>query len=145
MSLGAVLACSSALVASSAAAAPEPPSVTLVVDGARGARGYVSCLLFRSATGFPTQTQAAWRRARTKVRGKRTEVRFASVPPGTYAASCIHDVNANGQLEKNAIGIPKEPWAVSNNVSGGIFGPPRFSQAKFAHRLATKQELRLND
>jgi uncharacterized protein (DUF2141 family) len=55
---------------------------------------------------------------------------FISLPPGEYAVSAFHDLNNNGQLDRNFIGIPKEPFGISNNATGN-FGPPKFEQAKF--------------
>ena len=40
------------------------------------------------------------------------------------------DENDNGKLDANAIGMPIEPYAFSNDASGS-FGPPSFAQAKF--------------
>ncbi len=53
------------------------------------------------------------------------------LPAGEYALSIFQDVNDNGKLERNFIGIPKEPAGLSNNLRPR-FGPPRFKDAKFA-------------
>jgi len=50
--------------------------------------------------------------------------------PGSYAIRAYHDINGNGQLDTNVLGIPSEPFAFSNNVSGN-FGPATFEQAAF--------------
>ena len=57
-------------------------------------------------------------------------VTFNDVPEGEYAISMYVDENNNGKLDANAIGIPIEPYAFSNDASG-TFGPPTFEQAKF--------------
>lgn len=50
------------------------------------------------------------------------------LPYGSYAISVHHDNNANGKMDSNFIGIPKEPVGLSN---GHVprFGPPKFSKA----------------
>ena len=48
--------------------------------------------------------------------------------PGRYAFHVFHDVDDNGKMKSNFIGIPKEPTAVSNDAKGK-FGPPRFKDA----------------
>lgn len=53
------------------------------------------------------------------------------LPPGEYALSLYHDVNSNGKLDSNFIGIPKEPAVVSNNAPAR-FGPPKYRDAKFS-------------
>ena len=53
-----------------------------------------------------------------------------TLPPGDYAFSIFYDVNGNGELDANFIGIPKEPVALSNNARPK-FGPPKFKDAVF--------------
>jgi uncharacterized protein (DUF2141 family) len=55
------------------------------------------------------------------------------IPNGTYAISVFHDVNHNGELDKNFLGVPIEPIGFSNNVRA-TFGPPKFSRAAFVYR-----------
>ena len=52
------------------------------------------------------------------------------LPPGRYAFSLFHDLNDNGELDANFIGMPKEPIALSNNARAR-FGPPKFDDAVF--------------
>ncbi|WP_224484732.1 DUF2141 domain-containing protein [Robertkochia aurantiaca] len=49
------------------------------------------------------------------------------VPYGTYAISVYQDVNGNGELDTNFMGIPKEPIAFGNNFKP--FGKPKFKDA----------------
>ena len=53
------------------------------------------------------------------------------LPPGEYAVHVFHDLDANGEMKANFIGIPKEPTGVSRDAKGK-FGPPRFKDAMFA-------------
>jgi uncharacterized protein (DUF2141 family) len=55
---------------------------------------------------------------------------FTGVPNGDYTVSLYHDVNANGELDKNFMGIPDEPYGVSNE-GRRMFGPPSYSGALF--------------
>lgn len=47
------------------------------------------------------------------------------IPIGKYAVSLFHDKNLNRELDKNFIGIPKEPFGFGNDAMG-LFGPPGF-------------------
>jgi uncharacterized protein (DUF2141 family) len=58
------------------------------------------------------------------------EMTFA-LPPGKYAVSCFHDVNGNGKLDTNLVGIPSEPYGFSNNARPR-FRPPYWSEASFS-------------
>ena len=51
-----------------------------------------------------------------------------SLAPGSYAFQVYHDLDGNGEMKTNFIGIPKEPTGVSNDAKGK-FGPPKFKDA----------------
>ena len=51
-----------------------------------------------------------------------------SVPAGEYAVHVYHDLDANGKMKSNFIGIPKEPTGVSRDAKGKM-GPPKFKDA----------------
>lgn len=57
-------------------------------------------------------------------------LRTDSLDAGIYAVKVFHDLNRNGKLDTNLIGIPTEPYAFSNNAAG-TFGPPSFVEAAF--------------
>ncbi len=61
-----------------------------------------------------------------------TEVRhtYDELKPGHYAIRVFHDLNSNDELDKNFVGIPKEPYGVSNNAKER-FGPPKYDRARF--------------
>lgn len=50
--------------------------------------------------------------------------------PGEYAVSVFYDVDGDGELDSNFIGIPKEPVATSNNAKAKL-GPPKYKDARF--------------
>ena len=78
-----------------------------------------------------------------KSTGKDVTVVFENLQPGDYALSIIHDENENGQLDSNALGIPKEGFAFGNNALGS-FGPPPFDKAKITIASEdVKQEIKL--
>jgi uncharacterized protein (DUF2141 family) len=43
---------------------------------------------------------------------------FTNLTPGTYAVIVFHDENDNGKLDKTALGMPIEAFAISNNARG---------------------------
>ncbi len=53
------------------------------------------------------------------------------IPTGTYAIAVYHDVNSDKELNKNFLGLPKEPYGFSNNKMG-TFGPPSFQESLIA-------------
>jgi uncharacterized protein (DUF2141 family) len=59
---------------------------------------------------------------------RRSAVVLTNLDPGQYAIILFHDENGNGRLDKNALGVPTEPYGFSNNVQG-FLAPPAFSKA----------------
>lgn len=53
------------------------------------------------------------------------------VPNGEYTISVMHDLNKNGSLDKNFMGIPSEPYGISKSGKS-MFGPPSYSDALFS-------------
>ena len=64
------------------------------------------------------------------------------LPAGEYALSIFQDVNDNGKLERNFIGIPKEPAGLSNNLRPR-FGPPKYKDAKFSVAVGAVTEQKI--
>lgn len=55
---------------------------------------------------------------------------FGDLPPGRYALKVFHDIDRDGVLDTNWMGIPKEPYGFGNDAMG-TFGPPGFDEASF--------------
>lgn len=70
-------------------------------------------------------------------------IKLQDLPEGSLALSVFHDVNGNGKLDSNAMGIPKEPYGFSNNAAG-TFGPPQFEKAQFAAKAGARVTVQLN-
>jgi uncharacterized protein (DUF2141 family) len=53
---------------------------------------------------------------------------FKDLSVDQYAAVAFQDLNGNGKLDKNFLGIPKEPFGFSNHARASG-GPPKFAAA----------------
>jgi uncharacterized protein (DUF2141 family) len=71
-------------------------------------------------------------KGRARARRGTVELRIRGVRPGPYAIAVFHDLNGNGRLDRNVIGLPGEPYGFSNDV--GRRGPPLFSAARVVVR-----------
>lgn len=58
------------------------------------------------------------------------KISLGNLPPGKYALSCFHDLNGNGELDTNFLGIPTEPYGFSNNARPK-FRAPNWMEAAF--------------
>ncbi|MBX7200441.1 MAG: DUF2141 domain-containing protein [Rhodospirillaceae bacterium] len=59
-----------------------------------------------------------------------TKVCVPVAEPGTYAIAIYHDKNANRHFDKNFLGLPSEPYGISNNPPIN-FGPPSLEESAF--------------
>lgn len=110
----------------SAVAAARGGEVGVSVENPPGT-GTVVALLFDSPDAFadlrnPLQTLALQP-------GGKEPARFENLTAGSYAVLVFHDVNGNGALDLNFLGIPREPLGFSNRYWAK--GEPSFSGAAF--------------
>ena len=98
----------------------------------RNDKGQIMCALFSSAADFPKRGDKAIAHAKSDISHGRSVCEFPGVAPGRYAVSVFHDENANGKMDTNFMGIPREGVGASNNARGH-FGPPKFDDAAFQY------------
>jgi uncharacterized protein (DUF2141 family) len=110
------------LLASPAASAQA--TLTVQVTGVESATG--SVVVGICPKSFDESTCSAGQTLPAKAGSMRFT--FRNVAAGSYAIAVYHDVNGNGRLDKQLIGIPAEPYGFSNDV--GRIGPPSFEGAR---------------
>lgn len=101
--------------------------LTIEVSGVTPGRGQIYVAVYDRPDTFPTAGQQRIGQILDST-GQSLILHFKDLPPGEYAAVAFQDVNGNGILDKNFLGIPKEPYGFSNGARGSV-GPPKFSAA----------------
>jgi uncharacterized protein (DUF2141 family) len=131
-----------ALAASIASAHTLAGELTIDVSGINPDQGKVYVAVYDTAKTFPISGQQLVNQILDPAERQLT-VHFKNLPPGQYAAVAFQDSNGNGKLDKNFLGIPKEPYGFSNGARGAA-GPPKFSDAAITLSPdgATKIELK---
>lgn len=123
-------AASRAILATLAVAVPaHAGDLRVEVRGLEAKTGTVNIALFNSAETFVKMTRLAGQLV--PANADAAIAVFPNLAPGDYAVSVFHDVNSNGQLDKNVLGRPTEPFGFSRDASG-FMGPPTFDAAKIA-------------
>lgn len=103
--------------------------LTVIVNNVQQDSGQVMLGLFSSAEGFPkTISQGALARAKERSATGQIRLLFKGLAAGQFAATAFHDLDSNGKLNANFMGLPTEPYGFSNNARGN-FGPPAFKDA----------------
>ena len=106
-------------------------SVRVHIHGVRNTNGDIACAIFNAAEGYPEESTKAYKFIRMASPGNSAICQFHDIPPGTYAVAVFHDENANGKLDKNFLGIPREGYGASNNVRPKM-SAPAFKDAAFS-------------
>lgn len=103
--------------------------MTFCVMGLTAKTSSVYVAVFESEAGFPKSELSS---KTTVVSATEGQVRFSLELPRNQpvAIAVFQDLDGNGTLSKNQIGIPTEPYGFSNNARA-ILGPPSFGQAVF--------------
>ena len=128
-----VLLCCATWVGSPSLAA----DIVVKISGIQTSDGQVGCSLFSNAKGFPQDTSVAkgsWKPADPKG----MLCRFPNEPEGVYAIAIGHDLNGNQKVDANFLGMPKEPWGVSNNMRSALRAPT-FEEASFKVKPEDKE------
>jgi uncharacterized protein (DUF2141 family) len=114
----------------SAAPAPQPAAtLTITVKDLRNHKGQLIFGIFKTVDGFPTDSQKSvdWQ---IKAADADSIVFSATLPPGRYGASVLHDENKNGKMDKNVAGVPVEGYGVTNNPKPALRAAT-FNEAAF--------------
>lgn len=115
------------LAATAAPASEGEASLTVTVDGL-APQGAVMMALYADEPNWNGGDAVEGRRV--AVEGSTVTVEFAALPAGDYAIRFYHDVDGDGELDTNLMGIPSEPFGFSNNARGN-FGPAAWADSVF--------------
>jgi uncharacterized protein (DUF2141 family) len=119
-----------ALPSTSIADDAEPTSVDLTVNlsGLYPLQGTVQIGVYASQEAWASGDAIAG--ASVEVDAENVTAIIEGLPVGEYGLKLYHDVDGDGSLGTNAIGIPNEPFAFSNNAMGR-FGPASWNDSSF--------------
>lgn len=118
------------IVAGLLSAASTPPAATLKlqVQGLKP-RGQLMVALYDSEASWNAKAGAV-RELKLPVSASSASVTLEGLAPGKYGAMIFQDLNKDGKMNFNLVGMPLEPYGFSNN-SRGRFGPPAWRAAAF--------------
>ena len=116
-------------------------ALQLTIDNIRTDQGPIMIQIMNSEAVF-NGNGAATASLMLPAREGSVHVVIDALPPGEYAVRVMHDVDGNGELKTNLVGIPKEPWGISNNATGR-FGPPKWKDARFTLPATGQQTITL--
>ena len=104
--------------------------LTIFISGIDTPSGSIRVAIYNSEDGFLEKNKYVF--TQNKPVGNNKSLRFDfNMPHGYYAISCYHDIDDNRTLDKNYMGVPVEPYALSNNINIK-WRRPSFDETKIA-------------
>jgi len=110
--------------------APSGARLIISVDGVRAAQGYIVASLYgpdRRRFLADHQEMVSWK---IPAQAGSTTLCIYLPQPGPYEVAVFHDANANGRVDRDLIGRPREAYGFSNNVRP-VLHKPSMESARF--------------
>ncbi len=101
-----------------------PNQIRIIVTGLEQSVGLVTVELFPNKQDGFLRGRNRLKRIRFAAHAPETKICMDAPEPGLFAIAAYHDQNANMRFDKNAIGLPAEPWGLSNNPKVRLAPPP---------------------
>jgi len=108
-----------------------PGTIILKVTGLHSEKGQVRIAVFNSSETWLGEHPVY--SSTIKVDSQSVTWKLDDVPYGDYGIAAFHDENSNGKMDKNLLGIPKETYGFSNNLTV-ILRAPKWEKGKVAVR-----------
>ena len=101
------------------------------MTGFKNDRGTAHVALFLDAGGWPDEEGRVFATAVVPISDGGASAVFEEVSAGPFAVSVFHDVDGNGELDSDMLGIPSEGYGFSRDARD-LFGPPSFEEARIS-------------
>jgi uncharacterized protein (DUF2141 family) len=116
----------------------KPLKVTFT--GLKDTKSVIMVGIYRKQDGFPNAEKGVYKGYNVLPEGKKTVVfNITELEYGEYVIAIYQDANGDKKLNTGMFGIPKEPYAFSNNFKPRFSGP-KYDDCKFTYS-ADKNEL----
>ncbi len=105
--------------------------LVLVIDNLESPSAPVEISVYSPRDKFPT-ADGQMKKYRFTPSGRQLTVELKDLDYGQYAVATYQDLDADGQIGKNIVGIPTDPYGFSNNYKPRIKAPG-FKDCEFAY------------
>ncbi len=104
--------------------------INVSVEGLRNSNGVVTLTLYPDDVTRFLKPKGSLYVTKVNARAGLAQACIHLPAPGAYGLALYHDENANGKIDRNGLGIPKEGFGFSNNPR--IFlSAPSFAKVRF--------------
>lgn len=107
--------------------------IALSITNIKSSKGCIRVAIFQDEKSFKEEKPYKHITAlKNDIEDNSLKVSF-SLRPGTYGITVLDDVNNNGKMDYNFIGVPKEGFGFADYFHGGL-SRPKFKDFKFIFR-----------
>lgn len=107
----------------------ETGNLVITVDNISRTKGTIWIGLYDSVDNYLIKEKSILKKIDVTEKGT-SQLVVDNLPFGVYAVALFHDINANGEMDKNLLGIPSEPYAFSKKPKSK-WRIPKFDEVKF--------------
>jgi uncharacterized protein (DUF2141 family) len=108
---------------------PDNGSLIIDIQNINGGTGIIWIGIYDSADNYLVKEKAILKEVKINAAGPK-KIQIEDLPYGNYAVALFHDLNENGEMDRDWLGIPSEPFAFSGQPTSR-FRLPRFEEVKF--------------
>lgn len=105
------------LILIASALAVNAATLTIKVSGVKAGKGDIRVGVFNSEDEFPNGTY--FKGVAVPGTNETVTVEVPDLPAGSYSVSIYQDLNGNKKIDKNFVGMPKEPYGFSGDWKSG--------------------------
>lgn len=109
---------------------PRSASLRVKVENITAGKGRIHIGLYKDPATFPKKKLAFGGKEAPVTAAGSMEIELTGLAPGRYAIAVFHDLNGNGKMDTNPVGVPTEPYAFSNGAVAK-WKSPGFEEAAF--------------
>ncbi len=107
----------------------QTANLTINIPNIKSTEGTIHIGLYNKEEHFP-HSGSEFRKLVLKATAPAFTYTIKNLPPGEYALAVYHDINGDGKINRNLLGVPKEGYGFSNNVKP-FLSAPSFDKVKF--------------
>ena len=126
----------------SSGALGQKPTLKIEVVGFESDKGVARIGVYNSKEDFGKEGKQV-RGYLVKIENKKAYIEVKDLPKGWYAIAAYHDLNDNGKLDKNFMGVPSEVYGFSRDARA-TFSAPDYADAVFQLEGEVLQKFMLN-
>jgi uncharacterized protein (DUF2141 family) len=122
-----------------------PNEIRVTIKNVKQSAGLLTAELYRNEPEHFLKKAGREFRVRFAARAPLTQFCVTAPAAGKYAIVAYHDRNANLKFDKNAFGLPAEPYGVSQNPTIRLAPPPIEETLVDVEGAGAAVEIRLKD